>query len=87
MSKLLTGNELEERCKELGIDTLGEVQSAEKIHARIRLRALDSELQVRLMDYERSVRESRMWLMALLSALASVASAIVAVVAVLYKMT
>ncbi len=86
MSKLLTGEALEQRCQRLGIDTLGDIQSAKEIHGRIRLRATDEQLQKRLLEYERSVRESRMWMLALVSSLASLCSAAVAVVAVLGKL-
>jgi hypothetical protein len=83
----LRGDALTERCQKLGIDTMGEYMNAKEMQGRIRSpRATDAELQQRLHDYERSVRESRMWVMALISALASLASAVVAVVAVLGKL-
>ncbi len=86
MSKLLTGDALEQRCRELGIDTLGDTQSTKEIHGQIRLRATDEQLQRRLLEFERSVRESRMWMLALVSSLASLCSAVVAVIAVLGKL-
>jgi len=48
-----------------------------------RRRADDAELQCRVLNAERGIRESRMWLLALLSAIASIVSAIAAWVAVL----
>lgn len=81
MSKLLEGEELEKRCRELGIDTTGEprTQSARGDPPR----ASDSELQRRLLEAERSARESKLWVVALVSAMASVISAVAAWVAVM----
>ncbi|NJD04964.1 MAG: hypothetical protein FIA97_00505 [Methylococcaceae bacterium] len=82
MSKLLQGEELEKRCIELGVDIQGgpRTQSVSGNSPR----ASDFELQRRLLEAERSVRESRLWLIALISALASVLSAAVALVALYY---
>ena len=85
MSKLLRGDELIARCEALGIDTMGEPQPINE--TRMRHGATTAEMQQRLMAYERSLRESRMWIMALLSALASLASAVVAVLAVVSKLS
>jgi hypothetical protein len=81
MGRLLQGAELERRAQELGVATEGDAitQSA----SGRRRRADDTELQRRVLDAERSVRESRLWLLALLSAIASVVSAIAAWIAVL----
>lgn len=81
MKKLLQGEQLVEKAKQLGVDIQGErlYQSSsgrEKI-------ASDYELQRRIIETERSIRESKLWLVALISAIASVVSAIVALVAVL----
>ena len=66
---LLTGDKLEKRCRELGIDIEGDLifQSA----SGRRPRAADHELQRRVQEVERSIRESRLWLLAVLSAIAS----------------
>jgi hypothetical protein len=81
MSKLLQGDELERRAQELGVDIQGDAitQSSSGRHRR----ADDAELQRRVFEAERSIRESRLWLLALLSAIASVVSAIAAWIAIL----
>ena len=80
MTKLLEGDELERRCRELGIDTQGapRTQSSSGNSPR----ASDHELQRRLIEAQRSIRESRLWLVALVSAIASVVSAATALVTV-----
>lgn len=83
MSKLLSGDELIERCKQLGIDTQGEYVTFEELKGRNHRREVaESVLQLRLIEVERSIRESRTWILTLLSAAASVCSAIVALIAV-----
>ncbi len=84
MKKILEGNELEQRARELGVDIQGDpiTQSASGRHKR----ASDYELQRRVIEAERSIRESRLWKLALISAIASVASAAAALLAVLSKL-
>jgi hypothetical protein len=79
MANLLEGNKLEQRCRELGINIQGSprTQSSSGDNPR----ASDYELQRRLIEAERSIRENRTWIVALLSAIASVVSAITALVA------
>jgi len=81
MNKLLQGDELERRAVELGIDIQGDAvtQSSSGRHRR----ADDAELQRRVLEAERSIRESRLWILALTSAIASIVSAAAALVAVL----
>ena len=81
MKKLLQGEKLLERAKQLGVDIQGELlhQSA---CGRER-KASDYELQRRILETERIIREVRLWLVALISAIASVISATIALVAVL----
>lgn len=81
MGKLLTGTELEQRCKELGVDITGEPRSQSVSGSRPK--ASDAELQRRLIDAERSVREHKLWVVAFVSAIASVLSAIAAWFAVM----
>ncbi|PJA93899.1 MAG: hypothetical protein CO132_00930 [Candidatus Kerfeldbacteria bacterium CG_4_9_14_3_um_filter_45_8] len=83
MGKLLEGTALEKRAKKLGIDIQGDAitQSTMGRHKR----AHDSELQRRVIEAERSIRESRFWWLALISALASVVSAATAIIVVLSK--
>lgn len=77
MRKLPAGNELKQRCKDLGIDTTKVVyQSGHSIEAG------DEELQRRLIETERSIREHKLWIVALFSAIASMLSAVAAWVAV-----
>jgi len=45
-------------------------------------RASDYELQRRVQEAERSLRESRLWILAIISAIASVLSAVAAIIAV-----
>ena len=83
MNKLLQGELLEERAIELGIDTQGSpiTQSASGRQRK----ADDHELQRRVIEAERSQRESKLWLIALISSIASVISALTAIVVVLIK--
>ena len=80
MAKLLQGNQLEKRARELGIDTQGDpiTQSTAGRHKR----ATDAQLQRRVIETERSIRESRLWIIAVIAAMASVFSAIAAIIAV-----
>ena len=81
MKKLLEGDALEQRARELGCDMQGGpiTQSVSGRHKR----ADDAELQRRVIEAERSIRESRIWILAVLSAVASVSSAITAIIAVM----
>jgi hypothetical protein len=82
MTKLSQGDELEKRCVELGVSVEGPPLT-QSSSGRLP-RASDFELQRRLLEAERSVRESKLWLLALVSALASVLSAAVALIALFY---
>ncbi|MDE2135488.1 MAG: hypothetical protein KGJ49_12940 [Alphaproteobacteria bacterium] len=73
MAKILGGEELERRCRELGVDTQGTPRTQSSSGSSPR--ASDYELQRRLIEAERSIRENRLWLVALMSAIASVISA------------
>jgi hypothetical protein len=81
MSKLLQGEELEKRAIELGVDIQGPPRT-QSVSGRSP-RADDNEIQKRVQEAERSIREKRLWLLALISAIASVASAVTALIAVL----
>ena len=80
MSKLSQGLELEQRCKELGVSVEGAPRTQSTSGSSPR--ASDYDLQHRLLEAERSLRESRLWMVALASAVASVLSAAVALIAV-----
>ena len=85
MKKLLQGEELEKRALELGIDIQGPAitQSSMGRHKR----ADDCELQRRVIEAERSNRESKLWMVALISSIASVISAATAIIAVVIMMS
>jgi hypothetical protein len=83
MAKLLGSKQIEERARELGVDVSGELRTQSSSGRSPR--APDFELQRRVIEAERSIRESRLWILAVISAVASVLSAIVALVAVMKK--
>ncbi|MCX5890850.1 MAG: hypothetical protein NTY36_15595 [Deltaproteobacteria bacterium] len=83
MKKILEGDELEQRARELGVDIQGDLITHSSLGRHNR--ASDYELQRRVNEAERSIRESRLWKVALISAIASVASATAALLAVLSK--
>ena len=83
MSRLLEGDELERRARELGIDITGD-QRSQSSSGRAP-RAPDFELQSRIIEAERRNREAGLWILALVSAIASVVSAATALVAVLWR--
>ena len=83
MKKLLEGQALEKRARELGCDIQGD-PIAQSVSGRNK-KACDSELQKRVIEAERSIRESIIWILALLSAIASVVSAITAIIAVISR--
>ena len=80
MRRLLQGDALEKRADELGVPKDGPFT-----HSVATRRVSDVELQRRVIEAERSVRESKLWLIATISAIASVVSAVAAWVAVLKK--
>jgi hypothetical protein len=80
MAKLLEGEQLVQRARELGIDVVGEPRT-QSSSGRAPF-APDYELQHRVIEAERRIRESRLWILALISAIASVLSAITALIAV-----
>jgi hypothetical protein len=80
MKKLLEGEALERKAQKLGLDTMGDyiTQSVSGRHNR----ATDAELQRRVIEAERAIRENRLWWIALISAIASVISAATAIIVV-----
>ena len=74
--KLLTGEPLRERAKELGVSMDRTVDSDAGTNNAI--------VQERVMAAERHIRDGRMWMVALVSAIASFISALAAWFAVLY---
>lgn len=83
MKKVLEGDALERRARQLGVDIQGELitQSSSGRHKR----ASDYELQRRVIEAERSIRESSLWKLALISAIASAISSVAALLAVLSR--
>jgi hypothetical protein len=78
MSKLLTGERLKAECERLGIPTT--MQVTQSVMTRD---APDIELQRRLIETKRSIREGRLWIVALVSMIVSIVSAAAAWWAVL----
>ena len=80
MAKLLQGDALEARACELGVSIEGDPRSQSTSGAAPR--TSDHELQRRVLEAERHIRENRLWIIAVISALASLVSAVAAWVAV-----
>ena len=74
-TKLLTGHDLTRRAEALGISLSGLGTPYGGYD--------EAELQRRVIEAERALRDGRMWIVAVISACASVASALAALVAVL----
>jgi len=81
MKKLPEGKELEDRAKRLGCDIQGDLITQSSSGRR--QRTSDYELQRRVIEAERLIRESRLWIIALISAIASAISAAIAIIAVM----
>lgn len=77
---LLQGDKLEKRARELGVDIEGDPRTQSSSGQSPR--AQDYELQRRVQDAERAIRESRLWILAVISAIASALSALAALIAV-----
>lgn len=83
MKKLLKGNELKKRAEELGIECSGnEIRHS---NSGEHWAVYEAELQNKIMEVERHIREHRLWIIALISAIASVLSAITALVVIFLK--
>jgi hypothetical protein len=78
--RLLQGDALDKRASALGVDVEGDPRTRSSTGRAPR--ASDYELQRRVQEAERSLRESRLWVLATISAIASVLSAAAAVIAV-----
>ncbi|MBN1618041.1 hypothetical protein JW887_01705 [Candidatus Dojkabacteria bacterium] len=79
MKKLLEGEKLEEYARRLGVDTQGDAITCSSMGRH--KRADDSELQRRVIEAERSIREHQLWIIALISAISSMLSAVIALFA------
>jgi len=88
MKRLLQGQELRDRARELGISLEGlPAQLTEDPYGRTGSidHLNDPEIQRRLMEAERRIREGRLWFLAVISAVASVVSAAAAWYAVVHR--
>ena len=83
MAKLPEGDQLEQLARKLGVDILGDPR-AQSSSGRAP-RATDYELQRRVIEAERAIRESRMWIVAVIAMIVSVVSAAGAWVAVVWR--
>lgn len=78
MKPLPTGEELQARAKKLGVIGTGDESINVPGTGTVALTVSDYELQRRVLEAERHLREHRFWMVALISATASVISAIAA---------
>lgn len=85
MRKLPTGEDLRDRAKELGVITDSDDTYAVPSEGNVAFQASDHEIQRRVIEAERHLREHRLWIIAVISALASVISALAAWAAICYK--
>lgn len=74
-NKLLKGDELKARAEELGV-SMNELYDTQGIIS-------EPELQRRVVEAERSIRESKLWVVAVIAAISAVISALGAWAAVL----
>lgn len=82
MRKLPVGDELRKRAEQLGVAMETDQSVLIPGRGNVPLIAEDYELQRRVLDAERHIREHRIWLMAAISAVASVVSAFAAWLAI-----
>lgn len=82
MKKLLIGEELRKRATQLGVAMETDQSVLVPGSGNVPLIAEDYELQRRVLDAERHIREHRLWLVAVISGIASVVSALAAWLAI-----
>jgi hypothetical protein len=83
MGRLLDGEELVQYARKLGVDIVGELRTQSSSGRAPQ--APDYELQRRVIEVERGIRESRLWIVALISMIVSVLSTVIALVAVMKR--
>lgn len=83
MRKLPVGDELQKRAEQLGVAIETDQSVLVPGRGNVSRIAEDYELQRRVLEAERHMREHRLWLVALISAVASVVSAVAAWLAVI----
>jgi len=80
--RLLEGDALKRRAAELGVSIAsGEIMNVGG-QGSVSIPAHEHEIQRRVLEAERHLREHRLWIVALISAVASVVSAVAAWVAI-----
>ena len=82
MRKLAVGEELRKRAERLGVAMETDQSVLVPGKGNVPLIAEDYELQRRVLEAERHIREHRLWLVAVISAVASVVSAFAAWLAI-----
>lgn len=83
MRKLPVGDALRKRAKQLGVAMETDQSVVVPSCGNVPLIAEDYELQRRVLEAERHMREHRLWLVAVISAIASLVSAVAAWLAVI----
>jgi len=73
--KILTGNELTNRAEELGVSM--------RNNSAVRDVVPEAELQKRVIEAERAIRENNLWIIAVIAAISSLLSAFASWIAVL----
>ena len=85
MTELPTGEALHKRAKVLGVITDSDESAVMPGQGNVPFLASDHEIQKRVIEAEKHIREHRLWIVALISAIASVISAAAAWYAVYGK--
>lgn len=83
MRKLLVGDALRQRAEQLGVAMETDQSVVVPGRGNVPIIAEDYELQRRVLEAERHLREHRLWLVAAFSAVASLVSAVAAWLAVI----
>lgn len=83
MKKLLVGDALRKRAEQLGVIMETDQSVVVPGRGNVPIIADDYELQRRVLEAERHLREHRLWLVAVFSAVASLVSAVAAWLAVI----
>ena len=83
MKKLLKGDKLKQRAEGLGIECSGlEIRQCDSCENAL---VYEFELQRKVIEAERSIREHKLWIFAFISAIASALSAAAAFIAIFSK--
>ena len=85
MKTLPTGDALLKRAKELGVITGDDGNYIVPGLGNVPFQASDQEIQRRVIEAERHMREHRLWVVAVIAAIASALSALAAWIAVVCK--